>query len=355
MKLARLEAQAEIFEVPNDNGDYRHPLLTYARFIFADDRPNGNKQGVPYEEFASLAQSAINMPIKARFLSKTVAGHGGAVPIGHIVNVSEETTEDGTHRLIADAVLYADEFPNEVNFLKEAHASGNAPGISWELRYADEEKKDGVSWLKGIVARAATFVKIPAYGSRTALLALASAEELTDDELSRELTALASEISPVGDKGGTNKVDEKELLAKIEKLELQLVEANTAKAKADTELHTAQAELQAKAEVIQEYEKAQIVDTRTKKVAEAGLTIEKDADKLAAKQQFWASLSEEAFAEYLGDLVAAKAAATPLRSAAASQAPQLPKLNGSHEGPVNITELRNRLRAASTGATSATE
>lgn len=354
MKFVKYEATAEIYDTPNPNaGDFKHPLLTYAKFVFADDKPNGNNQGILYEEFPALAQSAVDMPIKIRFIASTAGGHKDSVPIGHIKKIEEETLEDGTHRLIADAVLYTEEFPKEINFLREAHASGNAPGLSWELNYKDEVKKDGVSWLKGLIARAATFVKIPAYGARTSLLALASTE-MSDEELSRELTALASEFSPkIDNKGGSNTMTEQELLDKIKALEAQLGDLTSAKAKAESDLKTAQAEVQSKDEVIQKYERATLIGDRTKKVAEAGLTVEKDETKLAAKQEFWAALSEDAFTEYLGDLVAASKAAPKQASASLKLTPELPRLNPSSDG-VNVSELRNRLRGLATASSSTT-
>lgn len=363
MNLVRLEAEAEIYESNVESGDYKHPYLTYARFVFADDKPNGNNQGIEYEDFPLLVKSAIDMPIKLRFIASTAGGHKGSVPIGHIKEIEEVLESDGTHKLIANAVLYSDEYPEEIKFLKEAYASGNAPGLSWELFYKDEVKKDGISWLKGVIAKAATFVKNPAYGARTALLALASSNDITDDELSRELTALASEISPNNSsKGGSNTMEEKEkqeLLAKIAALETQLAEVTGAKAKAETDLLSAQSEVTAKTEVIQQYERSTLISDRTKKVAEAGLSIEKDEAKLKAKQEFWIGLSEDAFTQYLEDLVAASKAApkSAVASLSRNTPPDLPKLGGSFsDGSVSTNDLKNRLRGLTrSGVGTATE
>lgn len=350
MKLMRVESTAEIFE-ENNPQDFKHPYLTYARFVFADDKPNGNKEGIKYEEFTNLKQSALDMPIKLRFVGNTTGGHTGSVPIGHIRSIAENTLDDGTHQLIAEAVLYTEAFPKEVAFLKEAYASGQAPGLSWELKYENSILENGINWLKGVVATAATFVRNPAYGARTALLALASTD-INDIDLSAELSALASEISTdTLDKGG-NRMDEKEkkeLLDKILALETQLAGSLKATAKAEGEVLSAKAEITAKEEVIATYAKKDLIETRTKKFAEAGLTVQVDD----AKKEFLAALSEEVFTQYLADLAAA--AKTAPKSASASQrgGAELPKLNGAPE-TTDFNSLKNRMRTAGRTAVAAT-
>lgn len=347
MKIALVESTAEILTASASG--YKHPFLTYARFVLADDKPNGNNEGVSYEEFEGLRKSVIDMPIKLRLVANAAGGHKGSVPIGHVQTVEDNVLEDGTHQLIANAVLYAEEYPEEVAFLKDSHTEGKAPGISWELRYQDSFLDKGIKWLKGVVATAATFVGFPAYGTRTALLALASTN-ISDADLSAELSALASEISPkIVDKGGTNmdEKEKKELLDKIAALETQLGEANQAKAKAETDLLTSKAEVTAKEEVIAQYAKNALIDTRTKAFAEAGLKIEVDD----AKKEFLAGLSEAVFTTYLADLKAAS-----VKTAVASQrgTPPLPKLGGNgaaSDGPVDFETLKDRMQRLSRNAT----
>src|SRR3972149_2345609 len=265
-------AIAELTEVSSDN--FSNPLLTVAKFIFADDKGNVNRQGIEVTDFPAIAQSAIDMPVKMSFSETGAGNHYGSIPIGHI-KAMETVQENDVNKLIATAVLYADEYPDEINFLKDAYASGKAPGISWELNYKSSIVRDGIEWLKEIVTKAATFVKVPAYGSRTHLLALASAEDNTLVELAKEILLQANIKEEPKDKGG-NKVEKEELKKKVQAME-----------------------------------KATLIESRTHKLVEAGFTLEADAEKLAKKKEFWASLSEEAFNEYVEDLKAAKATAKP--------------------------------------------
>lgn len=311
-----MKANFEMQEIATS--DFKHPLLKRVRFVFADDKPNGNNQGIAYEDFEDVKQSGIDMPIKMKFLGEAGAGgHTGSVTFGHIKDIEEDVLADGTHRLIANGVLYASEYPEEVKYLDAALAEGKAPGASWEVVYSDVEKDGPVSWLKKIVTSAATFVRNPAYGTRTALLALASTTDITDEELSKELLGIVEEIRPkINVEGGSNTV-EKELEKLQAELDAKVEELKTAKELNET-LTTAKAELETKItsqdEVIAEFKKSQLIADRTAKVAEAGLKVETDADKLSKKQEYWISLSEDQFAEYLADLQSAASAKEPLET-----------------------------------------
>lgn len=349
--MLRTTIESQLIEMSETaTSDFKHPLLTTVKFIFADDKPNGNNQGIAYDDFDSVMQSAIDMPIKMRFLGEAGAGgHSGSVTIGHIRGMEKEDVEDGSHRLIADGILYTGEYPEEVEFLKTAYAAGKAPGASWEIDYKDAKQEGLTSWLKGIVTRAATFVRNPAYGTRTALLALASNNNITDEELSTELLAIAKEISPkIPVKGGSNKVEEEikklqaELEAKNKEITNLLAEKET--------LTTAKAELETKISeqtvALAEIAKAKLISERTVLAAEAGLKIE-PADALAKKQEIWASMNEDAFAGYLEDLkaVAVKAPTAP-RLALAGRGEVLPRPgNPSEDGSVGIDDMKATFRA----------
>lgn len=177
--------------------DFVHPGLRTVRFIFCDDQPNENGQGIEYSDFAELKQSAIGTPIKVKFLGKGVGGHYSSIPIGHIKAMSEREAEGGVHQLIADGILYAEEYPDEVEYLAHSFAEGKAPGVSWELSYNSERSivKNGIQWLKGLLTRAATFVSDPAYGNRTAILALASNRNIDAAQFMEELTMLVGEAA----------------------------------------------------------------------------------------------------------------------------------------------------------------
>lgn len=344
MKEFLIDSQVESF-FEEASADYKHPLLTVIRFVFADDKPNANGQGIKYEDFEDIKLSAVDMPIKMKYMgSYGIGGHTGAVSIGHIRGMSEETLEDGTNRLIAEGVLYAQEFPDEVEFIRDQYASGMPPGISWEVSYKDEVKEGPVSWLKGIITRAATFVRNPAYGARTALLALASDQSISEEELLQGISAITQELSPKNeDKGGSNKVEEELTNVKTE-LETKTKEIET--------LLAAKAELEAKVaaqeEVINTFKKNTLIGERTAKVQSAGLKIESDPDKLAQKQEFWAAMSEEAFDQYLDDLTTVQsAAATKTASAAVAPTISLPRVEVETDVAVSADELKNRFRGLS--------
>lgn len=328
---------------------FRHPGLRLARFIFCDDKPNENQQGIEYEDFPAIAKSAVGTPVKAKFMKKDVEGHFGSIPIGHITEMTENELEDGTHQLIANAILYADDYPDEVEFLQKTFSEGKAPGISWELSFSSKLLKDGVEWLKGIITRAATFVRSPAYGSRTALLALASNQTISADDFMTELAALVDTPQPKlkeQENEGGNNVTVEELQAELDKIRGQLTEVETAKAGLETEkvsletentsLKTTVSEQGAK---IAEFTKKELVAIRSKALVEAGMKIDSDPEKL--EKAFWISLEDSAFAEYVESIKEMKPA-----KAVASKLPagrmELPRYSGKEEGGESDIRLRIR-------------
>jgi hypothetical protein len=329
-----------------------NPYLKYLKFVFADDQPNLNNQAIPYEEFANLKASAVGMPIKMRFLGKKggAGSHNGSIPIGHIQDVTENTLENGTHQLIAEGAIYADEYPDIVEYLEEAFASQDAPGISWEISYKDSVLDKGVQFLKGVIARAATFVKHPAYGKRTALLALASDASLSEEEIEEQVVSLFSKEPEI--QGGTRNVDLEQALAEIEKLRAELagkateVETLTQAANRVGELETENAGLKTQ---INEFQTAQLVEDRTRKAVEAGIVLDTDAEKLAAKQGLWIAMSEEIFNTYISD-IAAIAKKIPARTEASARPLfTLPKISVDTSAGNGVTTvgLKERMRGLS--------
>lgn len=322
--------------------EFKNPFLTIVKFVFADNKPNANNQGIKQEDFAQVMQTAIDTPIKMRYLGEAGAGgHNGSVTIGHIRSMYEDVTSDGTARLIAEGVVYRDEFPAEAEYLMKSFNEGKAPGASWEINYRSEEKEGPVQWLKGIITRAATFVRNPAYGTRTALLALASDANISDEDLGKELLAFVQEISPKNEnKGGSNKVEDE-----LKKLEAEL-EAKVAEIAALTQ---AKAELEAKVatqdEVITEFRKKQLIEERTSKVTEAGLKLETDPEKLAKKQEFWINLSDDAFSEYVADLQAASKASKPA-AASVNTSDDIPRVDATEntDTHVSLDEMKAKFR-----------
>ncbi len=161
--------------------EYKNPLLTWVRFIFTDDKPNANKQGISQDEFPNLIKSMAYMPIKANFDSEFgLEGHSDA----RIIGVIKAGQQEGD-KVVAVGAIYHDEFPDVVDFFKKEMSEGNRVDFSWEIRYKDSEEKDGVEWLKNITTKAVTAVQHPAYEGRTPLVSISAKDliQLIDDEL----------------------------------------------------------------------------------------------------------------------------------------------------------------------------
>lgn len=333
--------------------DLVNPGLRTMTFIFCDDQPNENNHAISVEDFASIKQTAIGMPLKMKFFGKAVGNHLGSIPIGYIKNIYDRKDGD-TNQLVAEAHLFADEYPDEVEFLAHKFAENDAPGVSWELKYSDSIIENGIEWLKGIITKAATIVRNPAYGNRTAILALASNKEIDEDQMMEELSELISDNSPkITNEGGSNSMDEKELQTlkdRIAELETELADKQASIDDLTTKvssLETANAE---KDTTIAGFQKKETLATRVTALTEAGVTLPTETEKLAAKQEFILGLSEEAFEEYKTDLAEAIASAKKEKSASASAGPRptlrLPKFDAaaSVEDKTNIGDLRERFK-----------
>jgi hypothetical protein len=329
-----------------------NPFLVRAKFIFADNKGNDNGMGIEFEDFPAVAASAVNMPVKMRYLGEGVGNHVGSIPIGHITSM-DIVDEGELKQLVGTAALYAEEYPDEISYLMDKFQTGDAPGISWELGYSDSILKNGIQWLKGIITKAATFVRQPAYGKRTALLALASDQSLSNEELDMEILKLAKASSPT-DKTGGNTVNEEELKKEIERLKAVLAAKETELVTKTTELETLQT---AQSSVIEENktlkekiatsEKSVRAEERARKWVEAGFAFSEDIEKATEKRAFLASLEPDVFESYLADLVVAKASAKPVASASASSSTQIPKPNlTDQDKEITLDDLRSQVREA---------
>jgi hypothetical protein len=342
--------------------DFTHPSLRKIRFVFCDDQPNQNNEGIKYEDFAEAKLSAIGTPIKMRFEGDSAGGHASSIPIGYIKEMSEKKVGD-VNQLIADGILFAEEYPEEIEYLETRFAEGTAPGLSWEVSYSSDKTllENGVKWLKGLLTRAATFVRNPAYGNRTAILALASNRDINAKEFWSELIALASkEVNTNTDKGGNKRMDEKEAQELKDKLAaaekaladklaelVTLTEANT---KLTTEVTTLQGTVTEREATISEFKNKELITTRLAALTAAGITLETDPEKLEKRKAFYAGLSEEAFAEYVEELKSVKAAASTNRSSASSRntLPALPRFDGRADAEVTtLADLGSKLRGLS--------
>lgn len=146
-----------------------NPGVAWAKFILTDDRPNGNKQRVPQNEFANLIRSGIFMPLKMA-IKEIKDGHDEAVPLGVITHLKEED-----NKVLALAALWSRERPEDVEMLKKRFKDGSPINVSWEIQYADSViEEDGVQALLGTELSGATIVGMPAYAGRTPLIAFAA-------------------------------------------------------------------------------------------------------------------------------------------------------------------------------------
>lgn len=352
------------------SNDFLHPGLRRVKVIYCDDQPNSNKQGVKHEDFPDIIKTAPGTPLKVNFKQvykgkPRVKGHAGAIPIGFIQGMTEAEV-GGVHQLIADGIIFANEFPAETEYLETAFANNEAPNVSFEMLYDDEKSiiEDGIQWLKGLVAKAATFVEFPAYGNRTAILALASNNELNADEFLFALAELLenSTISPKNTtQGGNNIMTEEE----IKRLQAELETAKSAIAQKD-------AELEEKDKTIQDLTKAnaELTDANTQKDAALAefSNKEKIAERTAAlteaeinieiKPERLLKMDDDSFNEYVADLKAASAAAkTPKNKVAIAStrgSVNLPKFTPpTGSGPTE--GLAERLKGISRNRVTATE
>lgn len=342
-KVTQTSALAELTSV--------NPYLTIAKFVFADDQPCENGWGIEEEDFDDIIKSSIGMPVKMKYLEAVGAeAHMGAVPIGVIQKMEKVKTPEGVNQLVATAGLWNQEYPDEVKYLKDAYADNKAPGISYEIGYHESVLKQGIQWLKKLVTEAAAFVRDPAYGTRTSLLALASIQN--DEERKDGILAMAKDLSkpPVRTKGG-NKVDDDLKKAQAEAVELQ--GKITALEKKATDLETRVTTLETENTTLstenENLKKTALAESRAAEYIAAGFTFDEDAAKAAAKKATLASFTQEQWPVYLDDLKALKAT-TPATSAQASASAGLPKLT-SNEQPVDLTELREGVRGLSRGET----
>jgi len=139
-----------------------NPMLTYVKFILTDDKPNGNNERIPKEEFSNLITTGLYMPLKMAE-GGISEGHEETYPIGVITHLREDKD-----KIRGIAALWNRERPEDVAYIQERYSSGEPLDLSWELGHTDSFIDDtGVNNLTGCVLRATTLVGIPAYQGRT--------------------------------------------------------------------------------------------------------------------------------------------------------------------------------------------
>lgn len=158
-----------------------NPYVRWAKFIFTDDQPNGNKERTPLDEFDNLIQSGIHMPIRMAE-GKIEEGHENASPIGVITHLKKEFV-DGVNRIIGLAAFWLKERPSDVSFIKEKIDNGEDVNLSWWLGAQDKVlASDGVYDWKGLSVQSIDIVDRPAYQGRTRIIAMAAKKKETSPE-----------------------------------------------------------------------------------------------------------------------------------------------------------------------------
>lgn len=351
--VARLEGY---IKTSSDLAVANNPLQSRVEVILTDFEPNLNKQGVPITEKARLMQSALNMPLKIHFDGDEFHGHSGAIPLGPIIRVWEDTY-NGRAVIKGEAVIWTEHYKDIVDTIKSLFDIG--VGTSWEIYYADSEvDENGVEWLHDIVYAGTCIVDTPAYGpERTRILAIAEklgesmaknleetptdqtedtpndiVEEVLTDQSNAEDNAPADNAAVAEDESVREEISEAQnllfkiwegldqLYATTYELERQQTEANIgtiaenfagliAKIAAKiadmrssvsslseevTTLKTAEAERQA------EKAKAELINTRREKLAESGVIFSEE--RWEERKETIFSMSDTAFAVYQNDM-----------------------------------------------------
>lgn len=157
-------------ELPKEAEASTNPDLAWMKFVFTDNKPNANKQGIPSSAFASILRTGILMPLKMAD-GGIAPDHKNALPIGVISSLENKNDE----LVNGQAALWTYERPDDVEMLRQAYASGQDLNISWEVNYTNSTiDENGVEWLNDPTVRAATLVGYAAYKGRTPVTSLAS-------------------------------------------------------------------------------------------------------------------------------------------------------------------------------------
>jgi hypothetical protein len=168
----KAEFTGYVYAVANAESEEAHPLQTRISFVLTDFQPNSNRQAIPRSEADRVIATARGMPVKINFNGISEGGHSRATPIGPITDARLETIED-REVIMADAILWRNEYQEIDDYLKSSTAENKRVGTSWELYYKTSEELDGVEWLHDVVMAGTAIVKDPAYGDRTPILAVA--------------------------------------------------------------------------------------------------------------------------------------------------------------------------------------
>lgn len=145
-----------------------NPKLGWLEFILTDDQPNSNRQGIKKESFSSLIDTGQYMPIKMA-LGEIAPDHNEAAPLGVIATLEKQDT-----KVLGKAAVWKSERGSDYDMLKAMSAKGEPIHISWEIAYLESKTVDDVEWITDPILTAATIVGLPAYGTRTPVISVAS-------------------------------------------------------------------------------------------------------------------------------------------------------------------------------------
>ena len=361
-----------------------NPLITWMSFVFVDNKPNNNAQGVPQTSFGSLITSGNLMPVKME--EGKIGGHISSKPLGVIRNLIVEE-----NKVLGEAALWNDERPSDIALLKESHSDGKPLDISFELKYTEYEvDAEGTEWILDPIVKGATIVTNPAYGGRTPVLSVASKDEYSELPDSCFTFVESGGVEQDGFTSPRNlrhfpfrdvegKISEtllKESLSEIENTEfeqkervLELLKATSVELNKEKiklmdeekikELEESQATLRTQLEDLEtklkdletdrnelsEYKErreredaeAELLQNRLGILTEAGF--EFDEEQVKATRSFWLALDDEAFSSYVGHIQEVQKGA----SASEEDNSGIPDLSSDASKEKNLDTLRNYL------------
>lgn len=290
-----------------------NPNVTWAKFVLLDDQANGNKQRIPQEEFDNIIRTGKFMPLKSR--PESIApDHKDAKPLGVITHLKKEE-----NTVIGLAALWIKERKDDIASIKELFSKKGSVNVSWEVSYGDSEfdLETGVKTLKDVIMNAVTIVGIPAYQGRTPIVALASMENKSEENMETIPMTEHEEI--------VNQLKEK-----IKELETLKEEVNTELASLREFKETKEAEEQ----------KLQKLSELKEKFASAGLELTEDY--LTENETKLLSMTPEVLDFFVQELVSFKSAKNESTSSLVVTS-KVPNLDGQKDTK-NDKSLAERAR-----------
>jgi len=287
----------------------RNPMVSWAKFILTDDKPNANKQRIPKEEFPNLVKSGIFMPIKMA-LGQIKEGHEESIPLGVITHL-----KDLGNQVSGIAALWKKERSDDVDLIKKMFEAGKKPQLSWEIAYSSTKvNDDGIEDLIGTSLRASTIVGMPAYEGRTPMLAIAAKDKNEEESTLEELEILKAKVTEL----------EQTLAQKIKELEDKDTELASLKEYKDTA----------------EKEKADASRILSIKEKFNSAGIEKPEEYFSTNREMLLKLDEASLDFMVQELVAF----SNTSNASTEDKPKIPKIPAQRTGKSEVGDILKALR-----------